>query len=170
MLFRSLSNSCTATIQGNVWITGNLSVSNSAKIIVADSVGATRPVIMVDGSSGATFSNAGKFQSNASGTGVQVITYYSTASCSPDCADVTGTDLNSSRSRTTISLSNSAEGAQSIFYARWTQVNLANGGQIGAVVGQTINMSNSATITFGTEIPGSDSTQWVIDGYRRVFD
>ena len=125
---------------------------------------------MIDGSNGATFSNAGKIQSNASGTGVQIITYYSTASCSPDCTDVTGTDLNSSRTRTTISLSNSAEGADSIFYARWTQVNLANGGQIGAVVGQTIYMSNSATITFGTEIPGGDDTQWVIDGYRRVFE
>src|SRR3989344_3560415 len=166
----TLSNSCTATIYGNVWITGNLNVSNSTKIIVADSVSTTTPVIMIDGSNGATFSNAGKIQSNASGTGVQIITYYSTASCSPDCTDVTGTDLNSSRTRTTISLSNSAEGANSIFYARWTQVNLANGGQIGAVVGQTIYMSNSATITFGTEIPGGDDTQWVIDGYRRVFE
>ena len=166
----TLSNSCTATIQGNVWITGNFSISNSSKLIVADSVGTTTPVIMIDGSSGATFSNAGKIQSNASGTGVQVITYYSTAGCSPDCADVTGTDLNTSRARTTISLSNSSEGAQSIFYARWTQVNLANGGQIGAVVGQTISMSNSATITFGSEIPGSSATQWVMDGYRRVFN
>lgn len=166
----NVSNSCQVTVAGNVWITGNLSVSNSARLIMADSLGDTMPGIMIDGSSGATFTNASRIQSNASGTGAQIITYYSTASCSPDCVDVTGIDLNNSRAQTTISLSNSAEGAQSVFYARWTQLNLQNGGQIGAVVGQTINMSNSATITFGSQIPGSSTTQWVVDGYRRVFD
>ena len=164
-----LSNSCNITVNGNVWITGNLYISNTAKLIVADSAGTTRPVIMVDGSSGAIFSNSGKIISNASGTGAEVITYYSKASCSPDCTDVTDIDLNDSRDETTIALSNSAEGAQSIFYARWTQINLANSGQIGAVVGQTIRMSNTATITFGAEVGGGTSTQWVVDGYRRSF-
>ncbi|MBI2588959.1 hypothetical protein HYW35_02015 [Candidatus Saccharibacteria bacterium] len=165
----NLSNSCQVTINGNVWISGNFYISNSAKMLVADSVGTTRPVIMVDGSSGAIFSNSAKLISNASGTGAEIITYWSKASCSPDCADVTGTDLNDSRDETTISISDSAEGAQSIFYARWTQLNLANSGQIGAVVGQTIQMSNTATVTFGTAIGGSSTSGWVIDGYRRSF-
>lgn len=165
----TLSNGCTVTVNGNIWVTGNLYLSNLSKLIVADSLGATRPVIMVDGSSGAIFSNGSKIISNASGTGAQIITYWSTASCSPDCADVTGTDLNNSRSRTTIALSNSSEGAQSIFYARWTQVNLSNGGQVGAVVGQTIQMSNTATVTFGAAVGGSAINQWVVDGYRRSF-
>ncbi len=166
----TLSNGCRVTIEGDVWITGNLYLSNSSKLTVADSLGATRPNIMVDGSSGVIFSNSSKLISNASGTGAYVITYYSKASCSPDCADVTGTELNDSRDETTIALSNSSEGAQSIFYARWTQVNLSNGGQIGAVVGQTIYMSNSSAITFGTAIPGGSNTTWVIDGYRRSFN
>ena len=165
----TLSNGCAITVSGNIWVTGNLYLSNLSKLIVADSLGATRPVIMVDGSSGAIFSNGSKITSNASGTGAQVITYWSTASCSPDCADVTGTDLNNSRSRTTIALSNLSEGAQSIFYARWTQVNLSNGGQVGAVVGQTIYMSNAATVTFAAVVGGSATTQWVVDGYRRSF-
>lgn len=164
-----LSNSCQITIAGNVWITGNLYVSNSSKIVVADSLGTSLPTIMVDGSGGAVFSNSGKIISNASLSGAQVITYYSKASCSPDCTDVTGTELDDSRDETTIALSNSAQGAQSVFYARWTQVNLANSGQIGAVVGQTIVMSNSATITFGAAAGGSGTPTWVVDGYRRVF-
>lgn len=165
----TLSNGCIVTLSGNIWVTGNLYLSNLSKLVVADSLGATRPVIMVDGSSGAIFSNGSKITSNASGTGAQIITYWSTASCSPDCADVTGTDLNNSRSRTTIALSNLSEGAQSVFYARWTQVNLSNGGQVGAVVGQTIYMSNAATVTFGTAVGGGTTTQWVVDGYRRSF-
>ncbi len=164
-----LSNSCTVTVSGNVWISGNFFISNTAKLIVADSVGATRPVIMVDGSNGAIFSNSGKIISNASGTGAEIITYYSKASCSPDCADVTGPDLYDSRDETTIAISNSVEGAQSLFYARWTQVNLSNSGQIGAVVGQTILMSNTATITFGATTGGSSDPVWVVSGYRRDF-
>lgn len=163
------SNSCNITVSGNVWITGNLNVSNSSFLKVADSVGATQPVIMVDGSSGATFSNSGKIVSNASGTGAKIITYYSKASCSPDCADVTGTDLYDSRDETTISLSNSAQGPQSVFYSRWTQVNLANSGQIGAVIGQTLVISNSATITFGSSTGVGGSTVWIPIGYRRSF-
>lgn len=166
----TLSNTCTVTVKGNVWITGNLLLSNSTKLIVDDSVGASRPTIMVDGSTGADFSNSGKIVSNSSGTGAQVITYYSKASCSPDCADVTGTDLDDSRDETTISLSSSAEGPQSIFYARWSQIDLANSGQIGAVVGQTIVMTNTATITFGAAIENGSAKQWVVDSYRRSFD
>lgn len=166
----TLSNGCAVTVNGNIWITGNLYLSNLSKLIIADSLGSTRPVIMVDGSSGAIFSNASKIISNASGTGAQVIAYWSTASCSPDCTDVTGTDLNNSRSRTTIALSNSSQGAQSIFYARWTQVNLSNGGQVGAIVGQTIYMSNTSIVTFGAAIGGGGTSAWVIDSYRRIFN
>lgn len=166
----TLSNSCTITVSGNVWITGNLYVSNTAKLVIANSVGTIRPVIMVDGSSGAVFSNSGKIISNASGTGAQIITYWSKAPCSPNCQDVTGVNLDDSRDETTIALSNSAAGGQSVFYARWTQLNLANSGQIGAVVGQTIRMSNAAAVTFAAEVGGSGTTQWVVDGYRRSFN
>lgn len=166
----TISNSCVVTVLGDVWITGNLYSSNSTQIKVADSLGSTKPNIMVDGSNGATFSNSTKLVSNASSTGFQVITYRSDASCSPDCVDVTGTDLYNSRNDTTISLSNSAEGPNTIFYARWTRVQINNSGQIGALVGQTIQLSNSSTITFGTSVEGVGETFWVIDGYRRVFN
>lgn len=163
----SISNTCRVTVEGNVWITGTLSLSNSAVMIVGNLLGTTRPVIMVDGAS-ARFSNNSALLSNLSGTGFQIITYKSDASCSPDCNNVTGTDLFNSQDDTTIELSNSAAGANSIFYARWTKVLVNNSGQLGALVGQTVQLSNSGTITFGTST-GTGTTFWVIDGYRRVF-
>jgi hypothetical protein len=165
----TISNNCIVTVEGDVWITGNLSISNSGQMRVSNSLGTTRPDVMVDGSSGATFSNSSRLVSNTSSTGFQIITYRSRASCSPDCANVTGTDLYNTRNDVTISLSNSAEGPNTIFYARWSRVNLNNSGQIGALVGQTVQLSNSGTITFGTSVPGGGTTGYVLDGYRRQF-
>lgn len=164
----TVSNSCTVTVLGNVWISGNLDVSNSAKVKVDNSLGSTRPVIMVDGANGAKFSNSSNLVSNSSNTGFEIITYWSKASCSPDCSDVTGTDLYNSRNTTTISLNNSSQGAKTIFYARWTKVSISNSGQIGALIGQVIDISNSGTITFGTSA-GAGTTTWVISDYRRSF-
>jgi hypothetical protein len=164
----TISNSCKVTVQGNVWITGTLGISNTAQMIVDNTLGATRPVIMIDGSGGLTLSDSAQLVSNSSGTGFHIITFWSSSACSPDCSSVTGTDLASSRSNSTISINNSASGPQSIFYAYWSQAQLSNSGQIGAVVGQTIKLSNTATITFGTSA-SAGSTVWVPTGYRRQF-
>jgi hypothetical protein len=106
--------------------------------------------------------------SNTSGTGFEVYTFYSQAGCSPDCASVTGTSLASSRTITTIRLSNSASAPNTIFYAYWSQVEISNSGQIGALIGQTIKLSNAGTITFGAST-GTGNTVWVATGYRRQF-
>ncbi len=163
----SISNTCKVTINGNVWITGKLEVKNSAQIIVSDSLGSTRPNIMIDGES-AKFSQNSVLKSNVNSSGIQIITYRSNTGCSPDCADVTGTDLYNSRNLTTIELDNSAAAPNSIFYARWSRVKVINSGQIGALVGQTVELTNSGTITFGTSV-GTGTSFWIIDGYRRVF-
>lgn len=162
----TISNNCNVTVKGNVWITGNFNISNSSKLIVDDSLGSTVPNIMVDGSGGAVFSNSSQMVSNSSSTGFEFYTFYSKASCSPDCTTVTGTDLSNSRSVTTISLSNSASAPNTIFYAYWSQVNVANSGQIGAIIGQTVRLSNTGTITFGSST-GTGTDTWVIKGYRR---
>jgi len=168
----TLSQTCQITVQGDIWITGTLTVQNSAKLIVADSLGTTIPVIMIDAQAGATFRNSAELVSNTSSTGFEIITYWSQKVCSPDpiCTDVTGTDLYNSRNQTTISLNNSAEGPETIFYARWSRVLIINSGQIGALVGQTVELRNSGTISFGTSVPGAEKTTWVINGYRRVFN
>jgi Tfp pilus assembly protein PilX len=164
----SLGNQCKVTVQGNVWITGKLDVNNSAQMIVDNSLGATVPNIMVDGQNGATFSNNAQLVSNSTGTGFEIYTFYSKASCAPDCAGVSGTDLANSRSVTTISLNNSASAPNTIFYAYWSQVQVSNSGQIGALIGQTIRLSNAGTITFGASA-GVGSTTWVVKGYHRHF-
>lgn len=165
----TVTNNCVVTVQGNVWITGTLSVRNSGIVQVSDSLGATQPVIMIDGATGASFANSSQLKSNASSTGFQIMTYYSRASCSPDCSTVTGTDLYNSRNDATITLDNSAQGPNTIFYAFWTQVLVNNSGQIGALVGQTVSLKNSGTITFGTSVSGTGETTWIINGYRRSY-
>jgi Tfp pilus assembly protein PilX len=164
----SLSNKCKIDVKGNIWITGNLSLINSAQLIVDDALGSTQPVIMVDGSGGASFNNSSSLVSNSSNTGFEVITFYSTAACSPDCTSVTGTDLNNSRSKITISLQQSSTGPQSVFYAYWSEVDIANSGQLGALIGQTILLENTGTITFTTST-GLGTSSWVVNGYRRSF-
>ncbi|MBI4033632.1 hypothetical protein HY379_01400 [Candidatus Saccharibacteria bacterium] len=166
----TVSNNCQVTVQGDVWITGKLTAQNSTKLIVADALGTTRPVIMVDDIAGAKFQNTAELKSNTSDTGFQVMSYWSAAACSPDCADVTGLDLFNSRNTTTVQLDNSASGPETIFYARWSRVQIVNSGQIGALVGQTVQLQNSGTITFGTSASTEVITAWIIDGYRRVFN
>jgi len=162
----SLGNSCSVIVTGNVWITGRLSLTQSAQLIVSDSLGSTQPVIMVDGSGGATFSNNAQLVANASSVGPEIITYWSAASCSPDCTSVTGSDLYNSRGVTTISMQNNGDAPNSILYAYWSQVSVGNSGQIGALIGQTIDLSNNGTISFGASV-NTGSTTWVVKGYRR---
>jgi hypothetical protein len=125
---------------------------------------------MVDGSSGLIVRNASGMQPNLAGTGFRVITYASTASCSPDCVSVTGTDLYNSSNLVTIDIDNGFSGANTEFYARWSKVTAGNSGSIGALVGQSIEMKNSLAVTFGTSVTGFGDTLWVIDTYRRDFE
>ncbi|MEX2006584.1 MAG: hypothetical protein WD877_00160 [Candidatus Saccharimonadales bacterium] len=164
----TISNTCKVTVAGNIWITGDLEVKNSGQLIVADSLGATRPIIMVDGSDGAKFSNSAELLANVAGAGFEIITFWSTASCSPDCANVTGVDLYNSRNVPTIVLSNSTQGPKVIFYAYWSRVEIQNSGQIGALIGQSIELKNNGTLTFTTSA-GGGNTFWVPNGYRRSF-
>lgn len=164
----TISKSCTVTVMGDAWITGTLTMSNQATMKVDNSLGTTRPNIMIDGQNN-SFSNTSTIASNSQSTGPQIITYWSSASCSPDCSDVTGTDLANSRNTTTISLNNAASGPQTIFYSKWSKVQVGNSGQIGALVGQTIAINNTGTITFGSSVGGTSLTFWVIGSYRRSF-
>lgn len=167
----TISNSCEVTVNGDVWIGGTLSMSNSkSKMIVANSLGTTQPVIMVDGAAGANFSQSTTLQSNSSNTGFIIITYWSTAGCSPNCSSVTGTDLYNSRDDTTITINNSASGANTEFYARWSQISVGNSGNIGALVGQTVWLNNSGAVTFGTSVSGLGAVDaWVVKSYKRTF-
>ncbi|MGB3023885.1 MAG: hypothetical protein WBB39_03730 [Candidatus Saccharimonadales bacterium] len=165
----TVNKSCTVTVEGDIWITGNLNMAQSGTIKVKNGL-TTPPVIMIDGA--VVAQNSATFASN-NGTppiGFRLIAYKSAAACSPDCSDVTGTDLYNSRNIVTIQLQNTSSGPNTEFYSRWTKVSLENGGGIGAVVGQTVHLRNSTAITFGVKVTGVPSIYgWVIESYRRDY-
>jgi hypothetical protein len=166
----ALKHKCTIVVQGNVWITGNLTFGNQAVMKVADGL-TTPPVIMIDGAGGLNIKNATTLQSNSAGKGFRVITYWSATACSPDCTDVKGSDFQNSKGVTTILLDNSASGPNTEFYARWSAVTVGNAGNIGAVAGQTVNLTNSAAIQFGASVTGVPTvpSTWVVQSYRRMY-
>ena len=163
----TVGTKCKVTVEGDVWITGNLTMNNSSQLVVSNSLGTTLPHIMVDGSTGASFNQSSQLVANTSNTGFEILTFYSKAACSPDCSSVTGVDLANSRSVATINLNESASAPKTIFYAYWSQVSVGNTGQIGALLGQTVSINNSGTITFGTSTQTGSPTIWAVKGYRR---
>lgn len=167
----TFANNCTINITGDVWITGNLNTGNNSRLVIANSVGSDVPVIMIDGSAGFSFGNNGQIVPNNSGTGAQVITYWSADACSPDCTDVVGSALANSQNVQTITLSNNGNAQNTVFYARWSKVTVSNNGGLGAVAGQTVQLGNNAVISFTSSVPGSDNliTTWVKRGYMRVY-
>jgi hypothetical protein len=164
----TIRNNCTVTVMGDVWITGNLTLSNNSTFKVDDLL-VTNPDVMIDGASGLSINNSALILANPLSKGMDFITYHSSASCSPDCADVTGTDLYNSRNLLTIDIGNASLGAGSTFYARWTKVSIRNGGTIGSVIGQTVELNNSGSLVFGTNL-SSGSTLWSIKTYQQVFN
>ncbi|MEX0934254.1 MAG: hypothetical protein WDZ42_00465 [Candidatus Saccharimonadales bacterium] len=163
-----IRKSCTVLLQGDVWIDGSLAARNSGTIEVDDSLN-EHPVIMVDGSSGVEMRNSSQILTNVNGIGLEIITFYSTANCSPDCEDVTGVDLYNSQNTTTISMNNSSLAAGTRLYARWSRIDIGNSGSIGSVLGQTIILSNTGNITFGEELSSGESV-WSIKNYQQIFN
>jgi len=165
----TIKNLCLVKVEGNIWITGNLSLQNLGVLKVKEGL-STPPVIMIDGSSGLTMKNASILLPNLSFKGFRVITYYSSAACSPDCSNVTGVDLYNSKNLRTIYLVNSSSGPFSEFYSRWSKIEIANSGNVGALVGQEILMSNASAVTFGVSVSGVNAPNaWVIKSYKRQY-
>lgn len=144
----TLGNNCVVTVAGNVWITGKLTLTQKALLQVSTGI-STAPTIMVDGQGGITLGNQTAVSSNSSGTGLQFITFWSAAGCSPDCTSVTGSDLANSQGTVTINLGNQGLAAGSTFYSRWSAIALSQSGSIGSVLGQEIILNNTGSISFG---------------------
>ena len=133
---------------------------------VADSLGATRPTIIVDGT--ITIGGSAALIANSSGTGLQLISFKSTAPCSPSCTSVTGNDLKSSQSLVTINVGGATKSAGTIFNAYWSEVVLGGSGNIGAAAGQTVNLNGAGTVIFGTTL-SSGSKTWAITSYQPIY-
>lgn len=161
-----VGNSCDLTVSGNVYITGNLSIDGAAKIKVADSLGTTRPVVIVDGT--ITVGGSASIQANASGTGIQFISFKSSASCSPACTSLSGNDLKTSQGTQTITVGGAAKLAGMIFDAYWGKISLTGSGNMGSAIGQTVDMTGAGTITFGTSL-SSGARTWTITSYQHIY-
>lgn len=163
----NLSNNCQVTLSGPVWVTGNLNVSNRSVLRVGSGL-ASQPVIMVDGSGGLNLANQGTVAANAAGIGPKIITFWANAACSPDCTNLTGVDLANSQNQATINISNQGLGAPAELYARWSKLQISNGGTVGKILAQTVQFSNTGSISFGLGVnttPGT--TVWGVQLYER---
>lgn len=162
----SVGSSCNVTIKGNVYITGNLSLGGASKITVDNALGTTRPVVIVDG----TIDVGGSAQliANSSGTGIEFISFKSTASCNPNCTSLSGNDLKTSSGTQTVSVGGAANLPGMIFDAYWGKIKVTGSGNIGSAIGQTVDMSGAGTVTFGTTL-SSGARTWTISSYQELY-
>ncbi len=167
-----IGSKCKLTITGKAWITGSFTSENNSEIFISDALGTTRPVVMVDGAGGFVISNNGYIYPNASGSGIEIRTFWANSACTPTCTNLTGTSLANSQNVKTIDLSNNGNAPNSVFIAQWSRVTVANNGALGAIAGQSIELGNNAVINFTASLPGSDNlTQtYVKRGYIRVYE
>lgn len=162
----NIASSCNLVIKGNAYITGNLTIGGAARITVDDSVGTTRPVVIVDG----TIDVGGSAQliANSSGTGIEFISFKSTASCNPNCTSLSGNDLKTSSGTQTVSIGGAASLPGMVFDAYWGKIKVAGSGNVGSAIGQTVDMSGAGTVTFGTTL-SSGARTWTISSYQELY-
>lgn len=157
----SWGNSCTITISGNVYISGNLSIGGAAKVKIANAVGSTRPIVIVDGT--ISVGGSGGMIANSSGTGADFVSFKNSLG-NPAVAP-TGTDLYNSQIQQTVSLSGAANLPGMIFDAYWGKITVSGSGNVGAAAGQTVDLSGAGTVIFGTTL-SSGSKTWSITSYQ----
>lgn len=161
----SIDSSCNVKIKGNAYITGDLNIGGASTITVDESVGTTRPVIIVDGK--ITLGGSARILANSQGTGIQFISFKSAASCGSSCTSLSGNDLKSSQSLETVNIGGAVNLPGMIFQAYWGKITLGGSGSVGSVIGQTIDMSGAGTVTFGTTL-SSGSKTWTVTSYQRL--
>ena len=130
------NNNMTLTVEGTIFVEGNLDVENGSTIQCAASFGTDSCIVLTDG--WIHIKNNGTFR--GSGTAGSYIMMLSTLACTgssgTNCTDHTGS----------MDLHNNASGA--IFYATNGQINLHNGVNATEVTGYKIRLDNTATITY----------------------
>jgi hypothetical protein len=163
----NIASSCNLEVEGDVYITGDLNMGGAARITVAESAGTTRPVVMVDGK--ITAGGSAQIIANSEGTGIHFISYKSNASCGSDCTSLSGTELKNTQNLLTVDVGGAVNLPGMIFQAYWGKAKIAGSGNIGAAVGQTVELSGSGTVTFGTGL-SSGSKTWTITSYQEIFE
>lgn len=162
----NIASSCNLVVKGNVYITGNLDLGGAAKITVDNSVGGTRPVIVVDGK--ITVGGSAQLIANSSGTGIEFISYKSSATCNPNCTSLSGNELKASSIVETVNIGGAANLSGMVFDAYWGKITVGGSGTVGSAIGQTVDLSGAGTLTFGTTL-SSGSHTWTISSYQQKY-
>lgn len=156
-------NSCNLTVNGDVYIPGNLSIDGASTITVANSVGSTRPVVVVDGT--ISVGGSASLVANSSGAGIDFVSFKN-ATGDPSQTP-TGTNLYNSQQEQNITVGGAASSPGMVFDAYWSEVTLSGSGRVGAAAGQTVNLDGAGTVIFGTTL-SSGSETWSITSYQLV--
>ena len=162
----TIASSCNLTITGDAYITGDLDIGGAAKIRVADSVGTSRPTVIVDGK--IDVGGSADIIANADGTGIHFISFHSEASCNPNCTNLSGNDLYSSMNERTVDIGGAVNLPGMIFQAYWGEVRIRGSGSVGSAIGQRVDMSGAGTVTFGTALSSGNRT-WTITSYQQDY-
>lgn len=162
----NIGGSCNVTINGNTYITGDFTLGGAAKIRVSETLGNTRPVILVDGK--ITVGGSAQTIANSYGTGIHFVSMKSSGSCNPNCTTLTGNDLKTSQALETVQVGGGVSLPGMIFQANWGKLTLNGSGSIGAAVGQTVDMSGAGNIAFGTELSSGERT-WTVTSYQQLY-
>lgn len=168
----NVSSSCYITLKGNVYVAGSkgLEISGGAHIVVDDSLGTTRPVIIADGP--IKFDAGATLVENSSGTSVQFVSFCakatSSATCTVPSTPPTGTTLSNDAQQTTVSVAGGGTAPGALFYAYWGTVDISGSGTMGAAVGQRLHLSGGANVVFGTQL-AVDRQTWTIRSYQREY-
>lgn len=146
----SLSNFAVLTVSGTLWITGNLSLTNTTQIRLDSSYGTGSGVILVDGtvstSNSATFSGSGS-------TGSYVMV------------------LSTSTSSSAINIQNSA--GTVILVAPYGTINFSNSAGAKEAIANRVTMQNTATLTYESGLQNVNfvngpSGGWGISSWKEV--
>lgn len=165
-----IDSDCKVTIKGDVYITGDFDLTGGAKIYIDNSVGARRPNIIVDGAIRINSpGGGGAIITNNLGTGAHFISFKSNASCGSNCTSLTGTELKNAQNFETVTVEGGTSFPGMVFQSYWGKIRVSAGGNVGAAVGQTVDLNGGGAITFGT-ILSSGTRSWTISSYQQVFD
>ena len=134
---------------------------------VAESAGTARPVVLVDGT--IDVGGSGQIIANSFGTGIHFISMKSNAACGSTCTTLSGTALKNTQSYQTINVGGAANLSGMIFQAYWGKVSIRGSGNVGAAVGQTVDLSGAGTVTFGTKLSTGNKI-WTVTSYQQVFE
>lgn len=163
----TIGGSCNVVINGDVYISGDLTINGAAKITVANGAGGVRPKILADGK--ITVGGSGQLIANNSGTGMYFVSTKSNAACGSTCTTITGNALKTTQGFETVNVGGGVNLAGMVFQAYWGKATIGGSGNVGAVVGQTVDLSGAGTVTFGT-ILSSGSKIWTVTSYQQIYN